>query len=120
MLTIVIGDIHGMAAKLQNLLGQIELWHQANARAERRQLRAAHRHSAAIRSSVATCSSSRTRQRSRRLSLSPFMLPRGRPPFFAFSLLALSLASVMGLRWRMTGTEAGALEFIGFLCLFSH
>jgi serine/threonine protein phosphatase 1 len=38
MLTIVIGDIHGMAAKLQNLLGQIELWHQANARAERRQL----------------------------------------------------------------------------------
>jgi hypothetical protein len=44
MLTIVIGDIHGMAAKLQNLLGQIELWHQANARAERRQLRAAHRH----------------------------------------------------------------------------
>jgi hypothetical protein len=31
MLTIVIGDIHGMAAKLHNLLGQIELWHQANA-----------------------------------------------------------------------------------------
>lgn len=38
MLTIVIGDIHGMAAKLQNLLGQIDLWLQTNARTELRQL----------------------------------------------------------------------------------
>ena len=38
MLTIVIGDIHGMAAKLENLLGQIDMWCAANARAERRQL----------------------------------------------------------------------------------
>ena len=38
MLTVVIGDIHGMAAKLQNLLGQIDLWFQANAGTERRQL----------------------------------------------------------------------------------
>jgi hypothetical protein len=33
MLTIVIGDIHGMAAKLENLLGQIDMWCAANARA---------------------------------------------------------------------------------------
>jgi serine/threonine protein phosphatase 1 len=38
MLTVVIGDIHGMAAKLENLLGQIDMWCGANARAERRQL----------------------------------------------------------------------------------
>src|ERR1019366_10607556 len=38
MLTIVIGDIHGMAAKLESLLGQIDMWCAANARAERRQL----------------------------------------------------------------------------------
>ena len=38
MLTIVIGDIHGMAAKLENLLGQIDMWCAVNARAERRQL----------------------------------------------------------------------------------
>ena len=38
MLTIVIGDIHGMAAKLENLLGQIDMWCAANARAELRQL----------------------------------------------------------------------------------
>jgi serine/threonine protein phosphatase 1 len=31
MSTIVIGDIHGMAATLRNLLGQIDLWLQANA-----------------------------------------------------------------------------------------
>jgi serine/threonine protein phosphatase 1 len=34
MLTIVIGDIHGMAAKLQNLLSQIDVWLQANAEGE--------------------------------------------------------------------------------------
>jgi serine/threonine protein phosphatase 1 len=38
MLTIVIGDIHGMAAKLENLLGQIDMWCSANAKAELRQL----------------------------------------------------------------------------------
>jgi serine/threonine protein phosphatase 1 len=38
MLTIVIGDIHGMAAKLENLLVQIDMWCAANARAEQRQL----------------------------------------------------------------------------------
>ena len=38
MLTIVIGDIHGMAAKLENLLGQIDMWCAANARAELRRL----------------------------------------------------------------------------------
>src|ERR1022692_4564279 len=38
MLTIVIGDIHGMAAKLENLLGQIEMWCAANAKAELRRL----------------------------------------------------------------------------------
>ena len=38
MLTIVIGDIHGMAAKLESLLAQIDMWCVANARAERRQL----------------------------------------------------------------------------------
>lgn len=38
MLTIVIGDTHGMAAKLENLLGQIDMWCAANARAELRQL----------------------------------------------------------------------------------
>ena len=39
MLTIVIGDIHGMATKLENLLGQIDMWWcAANARAELRQL----------------------------------------------------------------------------------
>jgi Calcineurin-like phosphoesterase len=38
MLTIVIGDIHGMAAKLENLLGQTDMWCAANARAELRQL----------------------------------------------------------------------------------
>jgi serine/threonine protein phosphatase 1 len=38
MLTIVIGDTHGMAAKLENLLGQIDRWCAANARAELRQL----------------------------------------------------------------------------------
>ena len=38
MLTIVIGDIHGMAAKLENLLGQADMWCAANARAELRQL----------------------------------------------------------------------------------
>jgi len=38
MLTIVIGDIHGMAAKLENLLGQIDMWCAANARAKLRQL----------------------------------------------------------------------------------
>src|ERR1700730_19377799 len=38
MLTIVIGDIHGMAAKLENLLGQIDMWCAANAMAELRQL----------------------------------------------------------------------------------
>jgi serine/threonine protein phosphatase 1 len=38
MLTIVIGDIHGMAAKLENLLGQIDMWCAANAKAELRQL----------------------------------------------------------------------------------
>ena len=38
MLTIVIGDIHGMAAKLENLLGQIDMWCAANARAALRQL----------------------------------------------------------------------------------
>ena len=32
MLTIVIGDIHGMAEKLQNLLGQIDAWLSTNAR----------------------------------------------------------------------------------------
>jgi hypothetical protein len=37
MLTIVIGDIHGMAAKLQNLLSQIDAWLQANAEGEPRQ-----------------------------------------------------------------------------------
>jgi serine/threonine protein phosphatase 1 len=31
MLTIVIGDIHGMAATLRNLLGQINLWLKSNA-----------------------------------------------------------------------------------------
>src|SRR5256886_6582354 len=45
------------------------------------------------------------------------MLPRGRPDrperaaFFAFSRLALSLASVMGRRWRMAGT-LGSVGFI--------
>src|SRR6266550_4901944 len=78
---------------------------------------------AAIRSRVATCSSSRTRQRSRRLSRLPSMLPRGRPErperaaFFAFSRLALSLASVMGRRWRMAGT-LGSVGFIGISQLF--
>ena len=38
MLTIVIGDIHGMATKLENLLGQIDMWCASNARAELRQL----------------------------------------------------------------------------------
>ncbi len=38
MLTIVIGDTHGMAAKLENLLGQIDRWCAANARAELHQL----------------------------------------------------------------------------------
>ena len=38
MLTIVIGDIHGMAVKLENLLGQIDMWCVANAKAELRQL----------------------------------------------------------------------------------
>ena len=38
MLTLVIGDIHGMAAKLENLLGQIDMWCSANAKAELRQL----------------------------------------------------------------------------------
>ena len=38
MLTIVIGDIHGMAVKLENLLGHIDMWCAANARAELRQL----------------------------------------------------------------------------------
>jgi Calcineurin-like phosphoesterase len=38
MLTIVIGDIHGMAAKLENLIGQIDMWCTANAKAELRQL----------------------------------------------------------------------------------
>jgi serine/threonine protein phosphatase 1 len=38
MLTIVIGDIHGMTAKLENLLGQIDMWCAENAKAERRQL----------------------------------------------------------------------------------
>src|ERR1700730_6029647 len=38
MLTIVIGDVHGMAAKLENLLGQIDMWCAANARATLRQL----------------------------------------------------------------------------------
>src|ERR1700731_4877184 len=38
MLNIVIGDIHGMAAKLENLLGQIDTWCAANARAALRQL----------------------------------------------------------------------------------
>jgi hypothetical protein len=38
MLTIVIGDIHGMAAKLEHLLGQIDMWCAANAEAELRQL----------------------------------------------------------------------------------
>ena len=38
MLTIVIGDIHGMAAKLENLLGQIDMWYVANAKSELRQL----------------------------------------------------------------------------------
>jgi serine/threonine protein phosphatase 1 len=38
MLTIVIGDIHGMAAKLENLLGQIDRWCTANAKAGVRQL----------------------------------------------------------------------------------
>ena len=38
MLTIVIGDIHGMATKLENLLGQIDMWCAANARAALRQL----------------------------------------------------------------------------------
>ena len=38
MLTIVIGDIHGMAAKLESLLAQIDMWCVANARAELRQL----------------------------------------------------------------------------------
>jgi Calcineurin-like phosphoesterase len=37
MLTIVIGDIHGMAAKLENLLGQIDLWLQMNATIELQQ-----------------------------------------------------------------------------------
>jgi serine/threonine protein phosphatase 1 len=37
MLTIVIGDIHGMAAKLENLLGQINLWLQMNATIELQQ-----------------------------------------------------------------------------------
>ena len=36
MLTIVIGDIHGMAAKLESLLAQIDMWCVANARAELR------------------------------------------------------------------------------------
>jgi hypothetical protein len=38
MLTIVIGDIHGMAAKLENLRGQIDRWCTANAKAGLRQL----------------------------------------------------------------------------------
>ena len=38
MLTIVIGDIHGMAAKLEILLGQIDMWCAANAKAELRRL----------------------------------------------------------------------------------
>ena len=38
MLTLVIGDIHGMAAKLENLLVQIDMWCSANAKAELRQL----------------------------------------------------------------------------------
>ena len=38
MLTIVIGDIHGMARKLQNLLGQLDVWHLTNASDQRRQL----------------------------------------------------------------------------------
>src|ERR1700720_1061064 len=38
MLTIVIGDIHGMASKLENLLGQIDMWCASNARAALRQL----------------------------------------------------------------------------------
>jgi serine/threonine protein phosphatase 1 len=38
MLTIVIGDIHGTAAKLENPLGQIDTWCAANARTELRQL----------------------------------------------------------------------------------
>jgi serine/threonine protein phosphatase 1 len=38
MLTIVIGDIHGMAAKLRNLLCRIDIWLLTNAREERSQL----------------------------------------------------------------------------------
>src|SRR2546429_6272247 len=38
MLTIVIGDLHGMAAKLRNLLGEIDLWFDANAANELRQM----------------------------------------------------------------------------------
>jgi serine/threonine protein phosphatase 1 len=38
MLTIVISDIHGMAAKLEILLGQIDMWCATNAKAELRQL----------------------------------------------------------------------------------
>ena len=34
MLTIVIGDVHGMAEKLKNLLGQIDAWLQANGEGE--------------------------------------------------------------------------------------
>ena len=34
MLIIVIGDIHGMAAKLRIILGQIDVWHHENARNE--------------------------------------------------------------------------------------
>ena len=38
MLTIVIGDIHGMAGKLKNLLGQIDGWLHANPEGEPHQL----------------------------------------------------------------------------------
>jgi serine/threonine protein phosphatase 1 len=38
MLTIVIGDLHGMAAKLRNLLGEIDLWFDANAANQLRQM----------------------------------------------------------------------------------
>jgi hypothetical protein len=31
VLIIVIGDIHGMAAKLRIILGQIDVWHHENA-----------------------------------------------------------------------------------------
>ena len=38
MLTVAIGDIHGMATKLENLLGQIDNWCEANVGTERCQL----------------------------------------------------------------------------------